>query len=160
MGNPNVGKSIFFTEMTGIHAISSNFAGSTVSFTEGRLMLCGMEFTLIDVPGTYSLTEPASEAEAVAAKFVESGAVGIICVLDATNLQRNLRLAMELRQYKIPLVYALNMADVAERQGITIDCAALEEELGAPVVRTVAIKRQGLDEIMWHLEAIAIKSGD
>ncbi|MDR2167245.1 MAG: ferrous iron transporter B [Clostridiales bacterium] len=154
MGNPNVGKSIFFTEMTGIHAMSANFGGSTVTFMEGRLQLGGKEFTLIDVPGTYSLTEPASEAEAVAVKFVESGAAAIICVLDATNLQRNLRLAMELRQYKIPLIYALNMTDVAERRGITIDCRALEEELGAPIVRTIAVKRQGLDEIVQLLEQI------
>ena len=112
MGNPNVGKSIFFTELTGIHAISSNYSGTTVNFMEGRLMVGGKEYTLIDVPGTYSLT-PTSEAEAVAARFIESGAKAVICVLDASNLERNLRLAMELTQYDIPIVYTLNMIDVA-----------------------------------------------
>jgi len=112
MGNPNVGKSIFFTELTGIHAISSNYSGTTVNFMEGRLMVGGKEYTLIDVPGTHSLT-PTSEAEAVAARFIESGAKAVICVLDASNLERNLRLAMELTQYDIPIVYTLNMIDVA-----------------------------------------------
>ena len=146
MGNPNVGKSVFFTQLTGIHAISSNYAGTTVSFTEGRLAVGAKTHTLIDVPGTYSL-KPASEAEAVAARFMESGATAVICVLDASNLERNLRLALEMRAYGIPTVYALNMTDVAERRGITIDRDLLERELGAPVVRTVAVRRQGFDEL-------------
>jgi len=153
MGNPNVGKSVFFTQLTGIHAISSNYAGTTVSFTEGRLAVGAKTHTLIDVPGTYSL-KPASEAEAVAARFMESGATAVICVLDASNLERNLRLALEMRAYGIPTVYALNMTDVAERRGITIDRDLLERELGAPVVRTVAVRRQGFDELAARLRAL------
>ncbi|MCL2236527.1 MAG: 50S ribosome-binding GTPase, partial [Defluviitaleaceae bacterium] len=108
MGNPNVGKSVFFSELTGINVISSNYAGTTVNFTEGSFNVGGKEYTLIDVPGVYSLT-PTSDAEAVAARFVESGALAVICVLDASNLERNLRLAMELTLHDIPTVYALNM---------------------------------------------------
>jgi len=170
MGNPNVGKSIFFTELTGIHAISSNYAGTTVSFAEGRIALgksAGAageadgarkvggkkEYALIDVPGTYSLA-PTSEAEAVATRFAESGAAAIICVLDASNLERNLRLALELRRLGAPTIYALNMTDVAERRGIAVSAELLERELGAPVVRTVAVKKQGFAELAEKLEAL------
>jgi ferrous iron transport protein B len=153
MGNPNVGKSIFFTELTGIHTMSSNYAGTTVSFMEGRITIGGKEYTLIDVPGTYSLT-PTSEAEAVAARFLENGAAAIICVLDASNLERNLRLAMELTQHEIPIVYTLNMVDVAERHGVVIDMRQLRIELGAPVIETVAVKGKGLDELKRQLETV------
>lgn len=161
MGNPNVGKSIFFTELTGIHAISSNYAGSTVSFMEGRVTIGDKEYTLIDVPGTYSLT-PSSEAEAVATNFIESGAEAVICVLDASNLERNLCLGLELQKYNIPLVYALNLLDVADRHGISIDAKLLEQELGAAVVPTVASKRQGLDELITKLKEVldTPKTGD
>jgi len=153
MGNPNVGKSIFFTELTGIHAISSNYAGTAVNFTEGRFAVGEKEYTLIDVPGTYSLV-PTSEAEAVATRFMESGAEAVVCVLDASNLERNLCLALELRRYNTPLLYVLNMVDVAERRGITINTKLLSQELGAPVVQTVAVKKQGFDELAKKLETL------
>ncbi|MCL2574046.1 MAG: ferrous iron transporter B [Defluviitaleaceae bacterium] len=153
MGNPNVGKSIFFTELTGVHAISGNFTGTTVSFTQGQITLGGKEYTLIDVPGTYSLS-PTSEAEAVAARFVQSGAAAIICVLDASNLERNLRLAMELTTYDIPIIYTLNMMDVAERKGVSVDVMQLMVDLGAPVIETIATKRQGLDKLIQSLEVV------
>lgn len=158
MGNPNVGKSVFFTQLTGVHAISSNYAGTTVSFLEGRLSVDGEDYTLIDVPGTYSL-KPTSEAEAVATRFIESGARAVICVLDASNLERNLHLALEIRQYNIPMVYALNLLDVAVRHGITINEKLLEQELGAPVVSTVAVKKQGLDDVVKKLES-ALKNAN
>ena len=158
MGNPNVGKSIFFTELTGIHAISSNYAGTTVTFMEGRVAIGGKDYTLIDVPGTYSLT-PTSEAEAVAAQFMERGAAAVICILDASNLERNLQLALELKQYNIPLVYALNLMDVAARHGTSINAKLLAQELGAPVVETVAVKKQGLDTLVQQL-GIILKMSD
>jgi len=159
MGNPNVGKSIFFTELTGIHAISSNYAGTTVTFTEGHFMVCEREYVLIDAPGTYSLI-PSSEAEAVAARLMESGALAVICVLDASNLERNLQLAMELQQYKIPMIYAVNLVDVAERKGISINTKLLEQELGAPVIKTIAVKKQGFNELITRLcEALEAQSG-
>lgn len=151
MGNPNVGKSVFFTELTGIHAISSNYVGTTVSYMEGHLPIGDKEYTLFDVPGTYSLT-PSSDAETVAVGFVESGAKAIICVLDASNLERNLSLALELRQYKIPIVYTLNLTDIAERRGIEINHKLLEQELGAPVVPTVAVKKSGIDLLIESLQ--------
>jgi len=153
MGNPNVGKSVFFTELTGIHAVSSNYTGTTVSFMEGEVSVSGEDYTLIDVPGTYSLS-PTSEAEAVATRFAKSGASAIICVLDATNLERNLRLALEIKQYNIPTVYALNLSDVAQRHGISINEKLLEKELGAAVVPTIAVKKQGLNELKEQLESL------
>lgn len=151
MGNPNVGKSIFFTELTGIHTISSNFAGTTVDYLEGHLDIGGENYTLIDVPGTYSLNTT-SEAEEVAARFMEQGAAAVLCVLDASNLERNLRLALELQHYNIPTVYALNLVDVAERHGVEVNAKVLAEDLGAPVIPTVAVKKQGLDELLKQLE--------
>ena len=153
MGNPNVGKSIFFTELTGIHAISSNYAGTTVSFMEGRVKLGDKGYNLVDVPGTYSLS-PTSEAETVAASFMKEGAAAVICVLDASNLERNLHLALELKAFNIPIVYTLNLMDVAERHGIAIDTERLSRELGGPVIPTVAVKTHGLGDLKDALAAI------
>jgi len=150
MGNPNVGKSVFFTEFTGIHAISSNFVGTTVNYMEGHLPVGDREFTLIDVPGTYSLSTT-SEAEDVAANFLEQGARAIIFVLDASNLERNLCLALEIRKYNIPTIFSLNLLDVAKRRGIIINEKLLEQELGAPVIPTIAVKKHGLDELINRL---------
>lgn len=153
MGNPNVGKSVFFTELTGVHAISSNYAGTTVNFLEGTITLGAKKYTLIDVPGTYSMT-PTSQAEAVAVRFVESGAKAIICVLDATNLERNLRLGLDLQRYNIPIVYALNMMDVAERHGMEINDKLLAQELGRPVIPTIAVKKRGFNELKAALQNV------
>lgn len=157
MGNPNVGKSVFFTELTGIHAISSNYAGTTVSFLEGELVLSGNKYTLIDVPGTYSMT-PSSQAEAVATLFMESGALAVICVLDASNLERNLRLGLDLQKYGIPMIYALNLMDVAQRHGVEIDVELLQEELGWPVIPTVIVKKEGLEELKTALQNVLHES--
>ena len=153
MGNPNVGKSVFFTELTGIHAISSNYAGTTVGYMEGPFKVGETEYTLFDVPGTYSLS-PTCDAEAVATSFMRSGAKAIICVLDASNLERNLCLALELQRCNIPAVYALNLLDVAERGGISVNEKLLEQELGSPVIPTVAVKKQGIGELVKRLESV------
>ncbi|MCL2203248.1 MAG: ferrous iron transporter B [Defluviitaleaceae bacterium] len=153
MGNPNVGKSIFFTELTGIYANSANYAGTTVTYMEGRVTIGGKGYTLIDVPGTYSL-KPTSEVEAVAAQFMERGAQAVVCVLDASNLERNLHLALEIQGYGIPVVYALNLTDVANRHGITVNPALLARELDAPVISTVAVKRQGIKELLHTLDTV------
>jgi len=153
MGNPNVGKSVFFSNMTGIHVISSNYAGTTVSYTEGDIRLGDATYTLTDVPGTYSL-EATSEAEAVAINFLNSNPVAVICVIDSTNLERNIKLALELQKYNVPVVYALNMVDVAKRHGFEINVGLLSKELGAPVIPTVAVKGEGLDELKEALQKV------
>lgn len=147
MGNPNVGKSVVFSKLTGVHVDSSNYAGTTVDYTVGDINFGSKQGVLIDVPGTYSL-EATNEAEKVAVSLLEEGADAVICVLDATHLERNLGLAFELKEYPIPVVYCLNLMDVAERHGIKIDAEKLSEELGSPVIPTIAIKNKGLRELM------------
>ncbi|NLK27990.1 MAG: ferrous iron transporter B [Clostridiales bacterium] len=156
MGNPNVGKSVFFSNMTGIHVVSSNFAGTTVSYTEGTIQLGNETYHLIDVPGTYSM-EATSEAEAVAVRFMDSNPVAVLCVLDATNLERNIKLGLELQKYNVPIVYALNLVDVAKRHGYEINVPLLSQELGAPVIPTVAVKGEGIEEIKEELQKIVSK---
>lgn len=153
MGNPNVGKSVIFSALTGIHVMSSNYAGTTVSYTSGEISLEGEAYQLIDVPGTYSL-KASSEAEEVAVKFLEEGASAVLCVLDASNLARNLNLALEIRSFGIPVVYSLNLSDIAQRKGISVDAKALEEELSSSVIETVAVKGTGLEELQSALVTV------
>lgn len=153
MGNPNVGKSVFFSNMTGINVVSSNFAGTTVSYTEGKIKLGDESYNLIDVPGTYSM-EATSEAEEVAIRFMRSNPVAVLCVLDATNLERNIKLGLELQKYNVPIVYALNLVDVAKRHGTEINVNLLSKELGAPVIPTVAVKGEGIPELIEELQKV------
>ena len=147
MGNPNVGKSVVFSKLTNVHVDSSNYVGTTVDYTGGDVLSKGRQGVLIDVPGIYSL-KATSEAEEVAVGLLNEGADVIVCVLDATHLDRNLDLAYKLKEYNIPIIFSLNLLDVAERQGINIDIEKLEEDLQAPVIPTIAIKNKGLNEIL------------
>ncbi|SCZ06876.1 ferrous iron transporter B [Alkaliphilus peptidifermentans] len=148
MGNPNVGKSVVFSKLTGMDVIASNYTGTTVTFTKGNIQHQGNHGVLIDVPGTYSL-EATSPAEEVAVNMLDNEKADvIICVLDATNLERNLNFALQLQKYQIPIIFALNLTDVAEQQGISVDIDKLSVELGAPVVPTVAIRNIGLRDIL------------
>ena len=146
IGNPNVGKSVIFSKLTGHEVIASNYTGTTVSYSSGKLKLHGKQAILTDVPGIYSL-EATSSAEEVALNLLNAGANAFICVLDATNLERNLNFALQLKELCIPLVFALNMTDVAERKGIHINVSALQNELGCPVIPTVAVRNIGLAEL-------------
>ncbi|ADU31044.1 ferrous iron transporter B [Evansella cellulosilytica] len=147
MGNPNVGKSVIFSKLTGRQVLTANYAGTTVSFTKGDLIETKEKVSLIDVPGTYSLNAT-SEAENVAIQLLNEHVDAIICVLDATNLERNLLLSLDLLKKETPIIFALNLMDVAERQGITIDVQLLEEKLGARVIPTVAVRNIGLYKLI------------
>lgn len=153
MGNPNVGKSVIFSKLTGVHVQSSNYTGTTIDYTSGDIHINGKTNTLIDVPGTYSLSAT-SEAEQVALGLLEEGADVILCVLDAIHLERNLDLALSLKKFNIPIIYCVNLVDVAKRQGIIIDYKKLEEYLQAPVIETVAIKNIGLRDILFKIDDI------
>lgn len=146
MGNPNVGKSVLFSRLTGVRVISSNYPGTTVGFTRGFLRVRGEKAEIIDVPGSYTL-DPSSEAERVAAEMVNTGDV-IINVVNATNLERNLYLTLQLLERDIPMVVALNMWDDTRHRGIDIDVNRLEALLGVPVVPTAAIAGQGVRELV------------
>ena len=151
VGNPNVGKSALFSRLTGTHALSSNYPGTTVGFLEGRLIHGDRCYRLVDVPGSYTLAAT-NEAEEIASRIVDEGADAAILVLDATALERNLVLALEVLERGLPAVVALNMVDEARHKGICVDPEALERALGVPVVCTVAVTGQGIRELLGRLE--------
>jgi ferrous iron transport protein B len=157
VGNPNVGKSALFSRLTGTHIIASNYPGTTVEFTKGYLKLGEERAELIDVPGNYTL-EPTSKAEEVAVEMLKEGDL-VINVVDATNLERNLNLTLQLLERQTPVIVALNMWDDTKHRGINVDVAKLEELLGVPVVPTVGITGQGIRELVRRLpEAKAPKN--
>ncbi|MFP3879386.1 MAG: FeoB small GTPase domain-containing protein [Dehalococcoidia bacterium] len=165
VGNPNVGKSALFSRLTGTHIIASNYPGTTVEFTKGYVKLGDERAELIDVPGTYTL-EPTSKAEEVAVEMLKEGDL-IIDVVDATNLERNLNLTLQLLEVGKPVIVALNMWDDTRHRGISIDAARLEQILGVPVVPTVGVTGQGIGELARRLpdakvagNAPAYSSGD
>lgn len=150
VGNPNVGKSVIFSQLTGARVVISNYPGTTVEFTSGQMTVKNREYELLDSPGTYSL-DPSNRAEQVTANLVES-ADTVINVVDATNLERNLYLTRQLLEKKIPLIIVLNMVDEAAYKGVRIDIPALRQLLGVPVIPTVAISGEGLSQLVATLD--------
>ncbi len=142
IGNPNVGKSAVFWRLTGIHAATSNYPGTTVSFKSGLARICDESFEVVDTPGAYSI-EPTNEAEKVAVELVETGDL-FVNVIDATNLERNLLLTMQMLERGLPMVVALNMYDDAQHKGIRIDVEKLSGFLRVPVIPTVGISGVGI----------------
>lgn len=146
-GNPNVGKSVVFSRLTGLDALSSNYPGTTVEFLTGTARLGGERFQVVDVPGTYSLGA-SSPAESVACRIIdESPQALVVHVLDATNLERNLLFALQMIERGRRLVLLLNKRDLAALRGISIDAAGLGRRLGVPVVPFVAVTGEGLREL-------------
>ncbi|MFM5917700.1 MAG: ferrous iron transporter B [Novosphingobium sp.] len=153
VGNPNAGKSALFNALTGARQKIANYPGVTVERKAGRLVLpSGEPVALTDLPGSYSLT-PTSPDEEVTRKVIlgefpgEPAPQVLVVVLDASNLEQHLVFAQEVIALGRPTVVALNMVDLAERDGLVIDPAALQQALGVPVVATVAVRRRGLDEL-------------
>ncbi|MDK2897103.1 MAG: ferrous iron transport protein [Candidatus Atribacteria bacterium] len=149
-GNPNVGKSVIFTQLSGTYAVSSNYPGTTVDYLKSTVKKNGSWFELIDAPGTYALLADA-EAERIAEKLIEEGDV-IVNVVDATNLERNLYLTFELLEKRKPMILVLNMWDEAKKRGVEIDLKALEEALGVPTIPVVATTGEGIKELLQALE--------
>jgi ferrous iron transport protein B len=145
IGDPNVGKSVLFSRLTGVDVITSNYPGTTVDYLKGRMMLQGEAVEILDAPGTYSL-ETANKAEEVAVSLMERADL-IVNVVDATSLERCLLLTVELLETRKPIVIALNMWDEAQHHGINIDVRELERLLQVPVVPTVAITGEGIKEL-------------
>jgi ferrous iron transport protein B len=160
VGNPNAGKSALFNALTGARQKVGNYPGVTVERHAGRLALPdGRPVELLDLPGTYSL-EPSSPDEAVTRDVLFGKQEGerlpdaIVVVVDASNLDNHLRFTLQLIALGLPIVVALNMVDLAERDGLKLDAVALEGELGVPVVPTVAVRKRGLDELKEKLAEI------
>ncbi len=148
MGNPNVGKSVVFTRLTGANVIASNYPGTTVEYTKGFLGIGGEKIELIDVPGTYSLI-PFCKAEEVARDmFLKEGADLILNVIDSTNLERNLYLTLQILEKKIPTIIILNMWDLAKRKGVHINVKKLEKALGVPVIPVTAVSGEGIKDLV------------
>jgi len=141
VGNPNVGKSVVFGALTGTYVDVSNFPGTTVEITRGRMG----DMDVVDTPGIYGVSS-FNEEETVA-RDVVLGAAYIVNVVDAVHLERDLFLTLQLADMGIPMVVALNMADEARREGVAVDRDLLEDLLGVPVVETVATKGLGIDDL-------------
>jgi len=150
LGNPNVGKSVIFSRLTGVQVIASNYPGTTVEFIRGYMKLGDEKIEIIDVPGTYSL-EPTCKAEQVAVAMLKEGDI-VINVVDATNLERNLNLTLQLLKTKKPVIIALNIYDEACHTGISIDVEKLERILGVPVIPTCAITAEGIKNLVMSIE--------
>jgi ferrous iron transport protein B len=163
VGNPNAGKSALFNALTGARQKIANYPGVTVERKSGRLALSdGRPVELLDLPGAYSL-EPDSLDEAVTRDVVLGRLEGqrrpdaLVVVLDAGNLDNHLRFAIELIGLGLPVVIALNMVDLAKRDGLELDAALLSVELGVPVVETVAVRKRGLDALIGTLGTALLK---
>jgi len=152
-GNPNAGKSALFNALTGARQKVGNYPGVTVERKSGRMALAdGRPVEMLDLPGTYSL-EPSSPDEAVTHDVLLGKQPGerlpsaLLIVIDATNLDNHLRFALQLIALGLPTVVALNMIDMAARDGLSIDAAKLSAALGVPVIPTVAVRRKGIEEL-------------
>lgn len=156
VGNPNVGKSVIFRLLTGSYVLVSNFPGTTVEVSRGRLQLGGVDYEIVDTPGVNSLV-PQSEDERVACEILLREKPDIIIqVADAKNMRRTLLITSQLAEFGIPMILVLNMIDEAEERGVEIDSAGLSKFFSIPVIETVAIYSRGRRQL---LNAIQTASG-
>jgi len=147
-GNSNVGKSALFNQLTGLRQNVGNWPGTTVEKVEGTLYFEGLKIKVIDLPGVYSLSAFSAD-EKVAREYIASGEADVVInVVDATALERNLYLTLQLMELEAPMVMALNQVDAATRKGIEINVEMLSKELGFPIVATVAITGMGVKDLL------------
>lgn len=154
-GNPNVGKSTIFNALTGLHQHTGNWPGKTVDNAQGRFAHREQSFLLVDLPGTYSILAHSVEEE-VARDFLCFGRPdAALVVLDASCLERNLNLALQVMEITPKVVVCVNLLDEAAHKGIDVDLDCLAKELGVPVVGTTARSGKGLDQLKEKLLAVA-----
>ena len=158
VGSPNAGKSALFNALTGARQKVGNYPGVTVERKSGRLVLAdGRPVELVDLPGTYSL-EPSSPDEAVTRDVLAGKQRGerdldaLLIVLDASNLDNHLRFALQVIELGLPTIVALNMIDLAKRDGLELDSARLSRDLGVPVIETIAVRRRGVEQLSAALD--------
>lgn len=153
-GNPNTGKSTLFNRLTGLKQHTGNWPGKTVSSTKGYFAYKGRKYTLVDLPGTYSLFINSQEEE-IARDFICFGNPEIVIVLvDATSLERNLNLALQIMEATDNVIMCVNLMDEAEKKGISIDIKKLEEKLNIPVIPTVARIGEGIESLLKTIDSI------
>ena len=157
-GNPNAGKTTIFNALTGLHQHTGNWPGKTVEKKEGEIKFGDLNINIVDLPGTYSLTAYSPE-EIVARDFIiEEHPDVVINVVDATNLERNLYLTVQILEMDVPVVLALNMTDALQKDGAKIDLENLSRLLGEiPVVSTTANRGAGIDELISKAVEVAGK---
>jgi ferrous iron transport protein B len=154
-GNPNTGKSTVFNALTGLRQHTGNWPGKTVARAEGGFEFEGSRFKLVDLPGTYSLLSNSLD-EQIARDFILFGRPDVtVIVADATRLERNLNLALQVLEITDRAVVCLNLIDEARRHGISVDDRQLARELGVPVVPTAAAYGQGLPELLQTIAEVA-----
>ena len=171
VGNPNAGKSALFNALTGARQKVGNYPGVTVERHAGRLKLAdGRSAELVDLPGTYSLEATSPDEEVTRSVVLGQGAYeklpdALVVVLDAANLDNHLRFALQLIELGLPTIIALNMMDLAKRDGLELSAETLSRELGVPVIETVAVRRRGIEELRAAIDDTlltprAIRAGD
>ncbi len=154
-GNPNTGKSTVFNNLTGLRQHTGNWPGKTVARAEGGFSYGGKRYRLVDLPGTYSLLSTSKDEE-VARDFILFGRPDVtVIVSDATRLERNLNLVLQILEITDRAVLCLNLMDEARRNHIGIDSRTLSKELGIPVIETAARKKEGMTELLSGIEEVA-----
>lgn len=147
VGSPNVGKSVVFNRLTGAYVTVSNYPGTTVNVSRGKAKIEGVEFEVVDTPGMYSLLPITDEERVARSMLFEEKPEAILQVVDAKNLERMLPLTLQLIEAGFPTILDLNMMDETEAAGIEVNVKRLEEELGIPVVATVATTGRGMETL-------------
>ena len=157
VGNPNVGKSVLFNNLTKHYVVVSNYPGTSVEVSRGTLKTGDDEFEVIDTPGIYSLS-PLTEEERVARRILlKEELCLVIHVVDAKNLERMLPFTLQLMETCLPAMLVLNMMDEAEKANVEINIELLERELGIPVTGTVSTTGRGMDELKRRITGYACK---
>jgi ferrous iron transport protein B len=154
-GNPNTGKSTVFNNLTGLHQHTGNWPGKTVTRAEGGFSYDHKRYKVVDLPGTYSLLSTSTDEE-VARDFILFGRPDVtVIVADATRLERNLNLTLQILEITDRAILCLNLMDEAGRKGITIDLRNLSRDLGIPVIPAVARQKKGMPDLITQIDAVA-----